>query len=888
MLFATWAVALRAAPTNLVSNGSFESAEGNSQIPDFWSAAGNRSVNQILQVDTGPDGKRCARLECTEFGGSGGDVHAMICQAGCVGVRRGQWYRIRFLAKASGISGAVEVGLVNRRPWNNVGLDEVFVPDGRWRNFDFLFQANADLPAATSRLQFWFRSTGTLWLDEVELTETQAGREWFPKISSAGVKNLLPNSGFECGPANWGSFTHGLKGWAGNLFRFEGEIDHTISHDGRASVKISSDPAPTFYFDYYDPIRQPVKRVLAANHGWLQVTGGETLAMSVWARGSEEGLKLELLAVEPMDRRQSKDFKVSKEWRRYEFTFKPSGSAMFVAAGPDFSDWPGPGASVWIDSLQLERGNQATDYESRETVESFLQAQTNLFTDTKVRLAIRSHNSSKTNQTVTGRLTTTDFFERVVNETNRTLTIPAGGVETEVIEGLPKLGPGFFRTTWSTSTSTQSVRYVVIPRLARQPEDCPFGMNHAYPWDFLVRSAQAGGIVWWRDWSAKWNTIEPRRGQFDFSEVDLQIERVISEGGCVDALLPFPSAAWSSAGSESEIAKVAGEDKGARERLRLACPPKEASDFAKYAAKVAEHYRPKALVSHYELLNEPLYTDYALPRALGYGLADYLRVVRAAAPALKRANPNCGVVAGIGSGPEADLTRQFVSDGGLQGVDVLDLHMYDPPLSPEHFDRAFGSLETLMRQNGGMKPIWITEWGCYADDDPACVPVSVGDSTMNHCYWPNEEKATEDFVKFTTVSFAHGVRKIFFHAGVCGAINGPDAGSVFFEYGGAPRKIFAGAAAWTRIVGTPKQCSKLINNNGLYAAVFETGERAVAVAWCSGTREFELQLPAAASAADIMGKAIEDKKVVIGASPVYLQAKSSEALSQALSRPKSK
>jgi len=264
-------------------------------------------------------------------------------------------------------------------------------------------------------------------------------------------------------------------------------------------------------------------------------------------------------------------------------------------------------------------------------------------------------------------------------------------------------------------------------------------------------------------------------------------------------------------------------------------------------------------------------------------------MVRAAAPALRRANPNCQVIAGIGSGPDAELTRQFVAEGGLAAADILDLHMYDPPLAPEHFDRAFASLENLMRQHAVLKPIWITEWGCYADDDPACVPISVGDSTMNHCYWPNERAATEDFVKFTAVSFAHGVRKVFFHAGVCGAINGPDAASIFFEYGGAPRKIFAGAAAWTRLVGVPKRCSKIINGNGLYAAVFEVVEgSAVAVAWCSGTREFDLQLPEAASAFDIVGKPMEDKKVLIGQSPVYIRTKSAESLTQAFTRSKSK
>ena len=78
-----------------------------------------------------------------------------------------------------------------------------------------------------------------------------------------------------------------------------------------------------------------------------------------------------------------------------------------------------------------------------------------------------------------------------------------------------------------------------------------------------------------------------------------------------------------------------------------------------------------------------------------------------------------------------------------------------------------------MRAHGGPKPIWITEWGCYADDDPPCLPQTVGDATMNRCRWPSERAATEHIVKFTAVSFAHGVRKIFFHAGTCGTDQRP-------------------------------------------------------------------------------------------------------------------
>ena len=73
--------------------------------------------------------------------------------------------------------------------------------------------------------------------------------------------------------------------------------------------------------------------------------------------------------------------------------------------------------------------------------------------------------------------------------------------------------------------------------------DSPLGFNHAYPWQFLVRLARQAGIVWWRDWSAKWQTVEPEKGQFDWTVADEQINRVRELDSEVDVLLPFPSAA---------------------------------------------------------------------------------------------------------------------------------------------------------------------------------------------------------------------------------------------------------------------------------------------------------------------------------------------------------
>jgi len=268
---------------NLVANGSFEETRPGTDLPEKWATSGHQDVKQRLVLDTGRDGRRCGKLVCTEFTGGGPSHHVMICQTGQIGVERGTWYRLAFWAKGQQIKeGTVELGLSNTANWENSGLADAFLPLAAWTRFEFLFRATTDVPAASSRLQFWFNSTGTLWLDDVTLTESDDSQEWLPAIRTAGVKNFVPNSSFECGSANWGSYTWGLGGWSGNLYRLEGHANPATSPHGRHSFQIALDTKnrPVYWFDYYEPVRQPVERVLVANHGWFEVQPGETLTLS--------------------------------------------------------------------------------------------------------------------------------------------------------------------------------------------------------------------------------------------------------------------------------------------------------------------------------------------------------------------------------------------------------------------------------------------------------------------------------------------------------------------------------------------------------------------------------------------------------------------------------
>ena len=63
----------------------------------------------------------------------------------------------------------------------------------------------------------------------------------------------------------------------------------------------------------------------------------------------------------------------------------------------------------------------------------------------------------------------------------------------------------------------------------------------------LIELASRGGVSWYRDWTLKWQHIEPKAGEMRWEIGDEQIGRVLKENVSVLPLLPpFPSADWNS------------------------------------------------------------------------------------------------------------------------------------------------------------------------------------------------------------------------------------------------------------------------------------------------------------------------------------------------------
>jgi hypothetical protein len=860
---------------SLVYNGSFDEAAPDGR-PAGWETAGTQDIEQTMAAVRDPQRGRVARLDCTRFVPGSPSSHVMAAQLGRVGVERDRWYSLSLWARASDLQGsAVQVALVNRIVWGNAGLEGAFLPTATWQRFEFPFRARQDLKPEDSRLQIWFGSTGTLWLDDVEIVPGSEPKvEWRPALPLEGVKNAIPNSSFECGGAGWGCWTPNLPA---QVFRLMGEQDGSRAFHGAASWKLAlrADDLPRLYRDYYEPADVRVRCLMLGHDGWVPVEPGKRYVFSAYVSADRAGLPGGITVREGRGRRHELAFTAGEEWTRVELPFTAESEFACGFVGLDLRRVDPPDGTLWVDAVQFEAGERATPYEPRRPLEAFVEMQSpsGIFTGSEVSYRLKAYNDSDRDATLRGKLEVTDYRDEVVSEraVQASVGTHAASSQATVLSPWPL---GFFRVHWAQENALpQKVRCARIKPYA--DADSMFGMNHAFGSEFMLERSHLAGVKWWRDWSDQWQWVQPRQDGFDFSVPDAQIDRVLSAGGLVDVLFPFPSSYWSARVDRRQIEDEAGGSSYVRARLQAAYKPEDVSAFARYVRASVEHYRDRIRV--YEVLNEPLFTNYALPERFGYRAEDYVEMLRAAYQAAKEADPDCLVIGGIATDASSDRISRFIEAGGLKWCDATNYHSYPHKGWAESYEPALKARWEQMQARGEARPVWYTEFGLYADDDPPTVPYRAGDTTMNNTIRPNELAAAADIVRFAAVFGAYGVVKVFYHAGTQAGLHDSTAGNVFFEYGGAPRKQYAAQAALSDLLGPDARfVRKWDEPEWVRAYEFRSRGRTVVILWTRRADAPPLALPEGLSALDLMGNPLPGRQVVPGEVPIYLVSLVSE------------
>lgn len=869
------APAAHAAP-NLVFNGDFAQVEKSSPIG--WNVCGSaENVEQRLEAGE-ENGAHFARLVCTRCDKADVSSHAMLAQVGKISLEKGKLYAFSCRVKAENLeSRTVSLGISDTTDWQNCGLSAGIPLTGEWTTFAARFKATRTV-RATTRLQFWFHEPGTFCLADVSLAEAPEVKVEFTDLLKPGESpNLVPNASFECGASGWSSLGQ-PTGW-GNLAGLHGTVI-TVGDapHGRQILRIplGCERTPTLFFDYLKPVVRKETQPLAATIGWISVAVGQPYTLSCYLRASEDGVPavLGLRLKDPdgpaWDRNDDRrKVTLTRQWQRFTQTFKPHKRCAFVTLGPALDKDPARRVEVDVDAVQLEAGERASAFAPRSSLEVGLEppplaAPSGVFIAEQAPYLLLQSSGGNTSQTKIC-FEVTDYFGARV-------ALPEATADTTV--RLPADWKGYYRVRVAGDTlNGRDLPLAIVPKPTCR--DTVAGINHAFAHAPLIQLARKAGVTWYRDWSLKWQDIEPRPGEFRWEVGDAQLDRVLAEQVRLMALLPpFPSADWN---SEAPDSLPATGYPGVR--LRQAWAPKDPQELARFVGQAAGRYQGR--VGVWEFLNEPVYTDYALPGrdkpafkkhgAKSYGVQDYVDLLKLAYASAKRADPACRVIGGIGCGPD-HYSLEAIAKGCLESCDIFNLHLYPGLQPPESFIPRMKALVAAMDAAGRRRPIWITEFSYYGTDTYPREPFIPGASNWAEERLLKDEKQCADYtIRFFTVMMSFGVEKIFIHSGANGAVNEAQFECCLFGPGGAPKKVFPALAVFADLMGCRPsftESQRLGKTGHRYAFATEKGP--LTVLWDTADNpQNALPIPAGSVCFDLMGRPVRGETVALGSSPVY-------------------
>ncbi|MDX1535168.1 MAG: glycosyl hydrolase [Candidatus Spechtbacterales bacterium] len=142
------------------------------------------------------------------------------------------------------------------------------------------------------------------------------------------------------------------------------------------------------------------------------------------------------------------------------------------------------------------------------------------------------------------------------------------------------------------------------------------------------------------------------------------------------------------------------------------------SDYNQWAQELKQVVRNNPDVKYWQVWNEPNEILYWYPNP---NAGEYVKLLKASYLAIKDANPDAVVIsAGLsGINPPKQYLRDMYQEGAEPYFDVLALHPYGQPNSPDTYLKDYILyMKNIMETYGDInKPIWITEIGWPTKED---------------------------------------------------------------------------------------------------------------------------------------------------------------------------
>lgn len=150
---------------SVAKNGDFSADADDDGLADEWIfSAGSKEA--ACKRDKANEGW-CLLLSCPPTEGEK-EPSVMLAQHD-VPVKKDQWYRISFKAKAERLAAnSVTMTITNMAVWRSFFEYQRFMPGPEWKQYSFEVQSN-DTADQRTRLQIWYSGEGKLWLADVRV-----------------------------------------------------------------------------------------------------------------------------------------------------------------------------------------------------------------------------------------------------------------------------------------------------------------------------------------------------------------------------------------------------------------------------------------------------------------------------------------------------------------------------------------------------------------------------------------------------------------------------------------------------------------------------------------------------------------------------------------------
>lgn len=251
----------------------------------------------------------------------------------------------------------------------------------------------------------------------------------------------------------------------------------------------------------------------------------------------------------------------------------------------------------------------------------------------------------------------------------------------------------------------------------------------------------------WRLWDAGvvWNTIEPEQGRYRFEKLD-RLVIMAQERGVEPVFTLGVTPRWASSrpGEASPYGMGAGAE------------PRDIRDWENFVRALAVRY--KGRIHHFELWNEPQYSDFESAKGGFYTgtLAGLITLGRSASRVIKEVDPNNQLITPGFTGA-GDRLERFLAAGGKDFSDIIAFHFY--ALTPEKMLEHIQAVQQIMRQQGvGDKELWNTEQGYDVVGPAAKIPGNIGDEVRDI------ETEAAYIPRSFILAAAAGVKRFYFYS----------------------------------------------------------------------------------------------------------------------------